>query len=129
MFKIHHIAISVSDIEKSLSFYKQFGFEEFRSWEANDKTLTIKHLKLNDFVLEIFCFSNSTADEPTKDRELEIRGVKHFALEVDNLEQTRQWILENKISTEITEIKHGRTGIDYFFIKDPDGIWIELVKE
>jgi len=27
------------------------------------------------------------------------------------------------------EIKHGRTGIDYFFIKDPSGNFIEFVQD
>lgn len=31
MFDIIHVAISVTDIEKSIKFYKMFGFKEFKS--------------------------------------------------------------------------------------------------
>ena len=54
MFNINHIAISVSDIDKSVEFYKRFGFKEFKSWNAEDNSIRIRMLKLNNVVLEMF---------------------------------------------------------------------------
>ena len=31
MFNIAHVTISVTNIEKTLEFYKQFGFKEFKA--------------------------------------------------------------------------------------------------
>ena len=56
MFNINHVAISVTDIERSIEFYKKFGFQEFKSWKAEDGSIKINMLKLNNTVLEIFCY-------------------------------------------------------------------------
>ena len=55
MFNVAHVAISVSNIGRSIDFYKRFGFKEFKSWDAEDESIKIRMLKLNDFILEIFC--------------------------------------------------------------------------
>lgn len=39
MFNINHVAISVTDIERSIEFYKKFGFQEFKSWKAEDDSI------------------------------------------------------------------------------------------
>ena len=39
MFNVVHVAISVSNIEKSIDFYKKFGFKEFKSWDAEDESI------------------------------------------------------------------------------------------
>ena len=56
MFNVNHVAISVTDIDKSIEFYKKFGFEEFKKWKAEDESIKINMLKLNNIVLEIFCY-------------------------------------------------------------------------
>ena len=41
MFNINHVAISVTDISKSIEFYKKFGFKEFKSWCSEDGSIKI----------------------------------------------------------------------------------------
>ena len=130
MFNVAHVAISVSNIEKSIDFYKRFGFKEFKSWDAEDESIKIRMLKLNDFILEIFCYKNymelpKTANSTATD--LPVLGTKHFALGVSNIEKAKRWVLENKIADEVT-INVGRLGKPYFFIKDPDGILVEIIE-
>jgi len=55
-------------------------------------------------------------------------GIKHFGLKVDSLERAKEFILSNNLADAVS-IKQGRTGIDYFFIKDPSGNFIEFVQD
>lgn len=130
MFNINHVAISVTDIERSIEFYKKFGFQEFKSWKAEDDSIKINMLKLNNTVLEIFCYKEYT-DLPetakTTATDLPILGTKHFALGVDDIEKAKEFVIQNDICENI-DIKRGRLGKQYFFINDPDGILVEIIE-
>lgn len=131
MFNISHVAISVTNAEKSIEFYKKFGFKEFKSWKAEDESIKINMLKLNNTVLEIFCYKEyiklpDTAKSTATD--LPVLGTKHFALGVENIEKAKEFVKNNEIVVENIEIKVGRLGKPYFFIQDPDGILIEIIE-
>ena len=130
MFNISHVAISVTNSEKSIEFYKKFGFKEFKSWKAEDESIKINMLKLYNMVLEIFCYKEykdlpETAKTTATD--LPILGTKHFALGVENIEKAKDFVLENDICQSV-DIKTGRLGKQYFFINDPDGILVEIIE-
>lgn len=129
MFGISHVAISVSDMKKSFNFYKKFGFSEFKSYK--DENIEIKMLKLNDMVLEMFCYKEfNKLPEHSKElaTDLKTLGTKHFALSVDSIEQGKNFVIENNIKDSV-EILTGRLGKNYFFIKDPDGILVEIIEK
>jgi len=130
MFNVNHVAISVVNMEKSIEFYKKFGFKEFKSWKAEDESIKITMLKLNEVVLEIFNYKDyiklpETAKTTATD--LPVIGTKHFALGVENIQEAKKFVLENKIC-ESVDIKTGRLGKEYFFINDPDGILVEIIE-
>lgn len=131
MFNFNHVAISVTNAEESIEFYKKFGFKEFKSWKAEDESIKINMLKLNNIVLEIFCYKVYTKlpeTAKTTVTDLPVLGTKHFALGVDNIEEAKEFVIKNEIANDI-EIKVGRLGKPYFFIKDPNGILLEIIEE
>lgn len=130
MFNVNHIAISVTNMERSMEFYKKFGFKDFKSWKAEDESIKITMLKLNNTVLEIFCYKqykNLPETAKLTATDLPILGTKHFALGVEKIEEAKKFVLENKIC-ESVDIKTGRLGKEYFFINDPDGILVEIIE-
>jgi len=131
MFTIHHVALSVANMEKSIKFYNLFGFKEAFQWESENKDLKISHLKLGEVFLELFSFKNfQEAPESSKKLETDLPrlGVKHFGLKVKSIHETKQFIIDNGYDEEIKIIR-GKTEVDYFFIKDPDGILLEFIQD
>jgi len=128
MFNIGHVAISVSNMNNSVNFYKKFGFVDFKNYK--DENLEITMLKLNDMILELFCYNQfDKIPEHSKELSTDLKtiGTKHFALSVDSIEEGKRFIIENNIKENV-EILKGRLGKSYFFIKDPDGILVEIIE-
>jgi catechol 2,3-dioxygenase-like lactoylglutathione lyase family enzyme len=59
--------------------------------------------------------------------DLETVGVKHLALRVPSVREARATL--EQTGAVVTDTARGRTGIDYFFVRDPDGIWVEIVQD
>lgn len=142
-FKPHHLALSVVNLDTQIDFYTKFGFKVKTQVEVSQKNLEIAQLVLNNWMLELFCFQEShpnTVAEATKEQsvpealwnELPHRGIRHFALQCANLEETLSWLqtwyFGKAVPKHIPEIVHGKTGIRYVFIRDPEGNLIELVE-
>lgn len=131
MYSPHHIAFSVSNSAVSVDFYKQLGFQELSFWEAEDKSLSITHLRLGDLILELFCYANA---QPAPDSihanstDLPIIGTKHFGLKAASLEDARADLAAKGIVPADIKIKQGKW-YKYFFIEDPDGILVEITDE
>ena len=122
--KIHHIAISVKDLEKSGNFYKEnFGFKEVKrftkpGWDGNALILELEGLQL-----ELFQFENFV-DKKDNLSDLKVIGLKHIGIQVDNVRELFEE-LKNK-GVEIDNPVKGTTCAWYCFLRDPDGIPIEL---
>ncbi len=131
MLAFHHIALSVSDLERSITFYEALGFQAVMHWQAEDHSLRIAHLKIGDMLLELFCytqFNTAPTSSATLNSDLPRLGTKHFGLRCSDIYAMKAKLEHQGLGQNI-EITHGRTGIDYFFLKDPDGIFVEIVQD
>ncbi len=119
---IHHVAIIVSDYEKSRHFYVDLlGFhvirENYRA-QRNDYKLD---LQLGNCELELFGIPGS----PSRPSYPEACGLRHLAFKVDRIEDTIAELTKLGIETESVRIDEF-TNKKMTFFKDPDGLPLEL---
>lgn len=131
MYSIHHVAVTASDFEVSLNFYIRLGFELLVKKNLKEKSKKIALLRQGNFKLELFWFDGAL-NRPESRNEIgnnvhEV-GAKHFALQVDSIQDARSRLQKLGISLA-SEPAMGDSGYEFFFIRDPDGIWIEFVKD
>ncbi len=131
-FAPHHVAISVRDLDATADFYGALGFRLRLRWQARDGSLSIAHFaNAGGYVLEAFAYAGNASVPPldlTMGNDLANIGVKHFSFAVDDLAATRDELIERGV-TSATEIARGRTEMDFFFVQDPDGNWIEITTD
>lgn len=132
MFSPHHVAISVSDFDQSMVFYEKLGFHEVMRWQAEDGALTIVQMQLDGMLLEMFCYASSKVGEigqQTLASDLKRVGSKHFGLRVVDIEVARRQLIESGLADASVTVTKGRTGIKYLFLRDPDGLFVEIVQD
>ena len=122
--KIHHIAISVTNLERSVKFYKDtLGFVELQrftkpGWNGETAILELKGMRL-----EVFGFKDYQNKQNVL-MNLKVIGLKHIGIHVDNVKQKYEELKGYGIDID-APIK-GTTCAWFCFFRDPDGIPIEL---
>ncbi len=119
---IHHIAIIVSDYEKSKDFYvNKLGFEIIREAYRPRQDDWKLDLKLGERELEIF----GKKDAPARPTNPEALGLRHLAFRVEKIEPVVQWLNSMGIETEPVRIDPF-TNNKMTFFRDPDMLPLEL---
>ena len=63
----------------------------------------------------------------TLGEDLKVKGAKHLGLQVQDVEKAACYLVESGLIDEKPTISEGRLGRPYFFIKDPNGIFVEII--
>ena len=123
MFKnIHHVAIIVSDYQRSKDFYvNQLGFRVLAENLRQDRKDYELDLELNGCCLEIF----SGEGHPERPSFPEACGLRHLAFRVKNIEEVIADLHARGIETEPVRTDT-YTGEKMTFFRDPDGLPLEL---
>lgn len=121
--KMLHTCIRVKDLEESLKFYTTaFPFKEARRNDFPEYKFTLVYLQTEgeDYELEL----TYNYDHPGYDLG---NGYGHIAVGVDDLEATYE--AHKAAGYTVTDLK-GLPGQEpmYYFIEDPDGYKIEVIR-
>lgn len=114
----NHVNFNVKELKESLAFYDEaLGLVEDHRIEAEDGSFTIVYLRDSEgnFLLELTCLRVHPQPYDLGEEEF------HLALATDDYEGSLQRHKEMGCVCLINE----EMGI--YFIKDPDGYWIELI--
>lgn len=124
--KIHHIAIICSNYEISKRFYTEIlGFKIISEVFREERDSYKLDLSLNDtYCIELFSFPNP----PQRVSQPEACGLRHLAFEVNDIVQTRNYLISKNIASESIRIDEF-TEKNFFFIADPDGLPIEFYEK
>ncbi|MBQ1641748.1 MAG: VOC family protein [Oscillospiraceae bacterium] len=117
-FRMQHQNFNVSNLETSLGFYeKALGFTEIKRKTGDGFTIVFVGNDTTDFQLELTCLD----DHPQK-YDL---GECEFHLAVRTEEYEKAHLLHEQMGCICFE--NPKMGI--YFIEDPDGYWIEILRE
>lgn len=123
-YQMIHSCVRVVNLEKSEKFYqKAFGFEVVRRKDYPEHKFTLSYLRStgSDFELELTC--NHDQDEPYDLG----NGYSHLAVTVSDLEASHKQHEELGLKPKPLKGLPGQ-GARFYFVADPDGYLIEVVK-
>lgn len=123
---IHHIAIICSDYQKSKHFYTEIlGFQiQGEVYRAERQSYKLDLLVNELYQIELFSFPNP----PARASRPEACGLRHLAFEVNNVAETREYLLIQQVDCEEIRIDEF-TQKTFFFTNDPDGLPIEFYEK
>jgi lactoylglutathione lyase len=119
-----HTCYRITDIDRSLAFYKALGFKE------------VGRLPIRDEAVNIFLSFPGEEDEPRLeltynygvDRYDLGTGYGHIAVATEDLDRTLAMLKEQGIEPERPPYTVREGGNRLCFVRDPDGYRIELIE-
>ncbi len=123
---IHHITLLVSDLDRSLAFYRNLLGMRLVKQTVNEDDTSARHFVFGDADGRpgtlITCLEYPDLDEGKVGR----GSTHHFALSVESVEELAAWkqYLQEKgiATTEVMEREDSRS----IYLRDPDGHIVEI---
>jgi catechol 2,3-dioxygenase-like lactoylglutathione lyase family enzyme len=134
-----HVGISVSNLGRSISFYRdllgmEVVVEDTFSGDQYDAILRLRAtsgkvalLKSGDMQIELFEFSHPTPRHADPDRPVCDHGITHFCVQVDDVDDSYERLRASGVSFHCPPIVfYGTAKATYG--RDPDGNVFELLQ-
>lgn len=116
------VAYRVTDLDRSLEFYRALGYAEFARVPAGDNCLML--LKFPDEAWASLELVHRPGDGPL----VVGNGFDHLAIEVDTLANTLETLTAAGLDPEPVQYPGGPDGPMTSWLTDPDGYRVELVQ-
>ena len=126
---IQHIGIPVSNIQKSIAFYEQFGFKNVMpsTFEIEgEKGGIVAMMERGAMVIELYQMPSSHLSEIANRKD---GHIDHVAFDVDDINLTYKTLKENNftiLENEPVFLNFWNKGCKYFNIVGPDGERLEF---
>ena len=123
IFGFHHIAVIVSDYQKSKRFYTQILGAEIitETYRASRDSYKLDLRFPDGSQIELFSFPQP----PSRLTSPEACGLRHLAFKVKNIQSAVNFLTENGIECEAIRTDE-LTGKRFTFFRDPDNLPLEL---
>ena len=118
---LHHIAILASQRARTLAFYEALGFRVTACHPRPERRDEIVFMEAAGVTLEVFV----SAGNPPRVSGPEAYGLRHAAFAVPDAAFARETLLQAGYAPEPLR-QDAINGRAMFFIKDPDGLPIEI---
>ena len=118
--KFDHFNFNVKDLNKSIAFYqKALGLKEKRRRDADDGSFTLVFMgeDYTDFSLELTWLRDRTENYNLGDNEF------HLCMRIEG-----DYDAIRSFHKEMGCVCYENQNMGLYFIEDPDGYWIEIVK-
>lgn len=122
MLKMLHTCIRVKDLDESLKFYKSLGLVETRRKDHSEKGFVLVYLSTEIGQYEIELTYNIGSDAYDIGN-----GFSHTAIGVDDLEAEHKRLSD--LGYKVGALRSLTGGpSNYFFVTDPDGYMVEVIR-
>jgi catechol 2,3-dioxygenase-like lactoylglutathione lyase family enzyme len=136
----HHTAVSVSDLDRSIEFYRDvLGMTlewriDHRKSDGLEKVVGLRNVDVSYAILsgwggriELFQYHSPIGKPYPPDKPVSDKGITHFAFEVENIDALFEKLTACGVhfNSQPTDI---RPGVRATYFHDPDGITIEFVQ-
>ena len=118
-----HIGIRVHDLERSLAFYRLLGFEKTLGPIGPEPVAILMHPSGLEINLVLNAPASSTPNV-LMDVPVKAPGVTHFALACADITEAAKSI--QAAGYTVRDRAKFPTGAEAIFVRDPDGVVIEL---
>lgn len=140
ILKLHHTGVSVTDLDLSIAFYRDLlGMKllrrlDHRKSPALEKVLGLTEVDVSYAMLEspagrleLFQYHSPQGKPNSPQRPVCDRGITHVAFQVQCIQDLYKRLKEKGVKFH-SEPQLVREGVTAAYMRDPDGIVVELVE-
>jgi catechol 2,3-dioxygenase-like lactoylglutathione lyase family enzyme len=122
---VHHVCVTVADLDRSIAFYKALGFAPSAPFGPPDGSRTIVQMVKGDGMIELIGYAAGVALRPAPGGP--VAGLKHIGLRTVDVRATLAELEALGLTSPGVPVNETAYGITMAFITDPDGTSIEIL--